>query len=488
MKRHWLLAVGLISLAFASTANSQVAAPTRPHDAQVAIELQVVSVPDSTWEKVVDLDWIASHKSGSFADNRLAFLDRAQRKRLLDALRKDPNTSVPLTPKLMMFSGQVAAIATTEELFFVTGVTNEKQGDQLVSVPKNEPKEVGFKASVHAVVSADRRYVQIDLKAKRTQLESSDIPLIPVQIPVPQLFDAPNGQGFKRAAPAVVQMYIQQPKFATQSVEQKFNVADGATTVIIAGKETRTLANAKRKRSASNDGENSADAKRVACTVLLLVTPIIAVNSEIEQEMLGETPSPDYLLRPPAYIPPSPDFPLPRELKKLTEAASAQKPIRRISAEVATEAKTLDEKSRPKAGATSDTERIQGVWQLVHSQAGDGLSLGVEGDIYFMIDGRRACFHKADGNVEGGLYLDVAGKSKTFDFATSGWTREGIYILEGDVLMMCYDLKTEAQRPTDFAVDRNSQRVLMVFRRTNYPAQSRRQDGSKTFTGIVEQR
>lgn len=31
-------------------------------------------------------------------------------------------------------------------------------------------------------------------------------------------------------------------------------------------------------------------------------------------------PSPDYLLHPPQYVPPSPDYPLPRELKSQTEA------------------------------------------------------------------------------------------------------------------------------------------------------------------------
>jgi hypothetical protein len=35
-------------------------------------------------------------------------------------------------------------------------------------------------------------------------------------------------------------------------------------------------------------------------------------------------PSPNYLLHPPQYIRPSPDYPLPRELKSLTDAAAAQ--------------------------------------------------------------------------------------------------------------------------------------------------------------------
>ena len=35
-------------------------------------------------------------------------------------------------------------------------------------------------------------------------------------------------------------------------------------------------------------------------------------------------PSPNYLAHPPQYIPPSPSYPLPRELKSLTEAAAAQ--------------------------------------------------------------------------------------------------------------------------------------------------------------------
>lgn len=39
----------------------------------------------------------------------------------------------------------------------------------------------------------------------------------------------------------------------------------------------------------------------------------------------GQTlPSPNYLDHPPQYFPPSPDYPLPRELKSLTDAAAAQ--------------------------------------------------------------------------------------------------------------------------------------------------------------------
>lgn len=36
-------------------------------------------------------------------------------------------------------------------------------------------------------------------------------------------------------------------------------------------------------------------------------------------------PSPNYLNHPPQYIPPSPPYPLPNELKSLTEAANAQR-------------------------------------------------------------------------------------------------------------------------------------------------------------------
>ena len=43
----------------------------------------------------------------------------------------------------------------------------------------------------------------------------------------------------------------------------------------------------------------------------------------------GQTlPSPNYLDHPPQYIPPSPSYPLPRELKSLEDAAAAQQALR----------------------------------------------------------------------------------------------------------------------------------------------------------------
>src|SRR4051812_24035548 len=103
MNRRLLLAVGLVLLAGIQQAHAQMepppsAAETR-HERQVAMSIQVVSVPDATWENAANFEWIVPPISGAFTNDRLAFLSPAKLNELMESLHKDKRTETQHLPR-----------------------------------------------------------------------------------------------------------------------------------------------------------------------------------------------------------------------------------------------------------------------------------------------------------------------------------------------------------------------------------------------------
>src|SRR5262249_44846845 len=129
-------------------------------------------------------------------------------------------------------------VRATDFKFFLTGVQTTVANGQNSFTPKNEPIEFGFCAALCPTVSADRQSVLLDLQVKRTTL-SEQVPLVPLQIPVPQLLEGPGNATTVLGQPAIFQMFIQQPQITTQSIDQKFSIPTGKPALIVAGKEAR---------------------------------------------------------------------------------------------------------------------------------------------------------------------------------------------------------------------------------------------------------
>jgi RNA polymerase sigma factor (sigma-70 family) len=139
-----------------------------------------------------------------------------------------------------------------------------------------------------------------------------------------------------------------------------------------------------------------------------------------------------------------------------------------------------------KKAAKTDLDRLQGIWSVVAIEQG-GKRAKLEKAV-FMVDGKRACWQTSDAEMQGGLYLDQTGKLKTYDFVTSERTLEGIYALAGDTLRLCYDLRTEAKRPSGFTTAKGSPQVLFVLKRIHGPEvfPFRLADGTRAFPTVVE--
>jgi uncharacterized protein (TIGR03067 family) len=148
------------------------------------------------------------------------------------------------------------------------------------------------------------------------------------------------------------------------------------------------------------------------------------------------------------------------------------------------------EKTEAGAGheaARTDLDRLQGVWSADWYERG-GKRYKAD-PIVFMVDGKRACWQDRDSEVQGGLYLDPTSKPRSFDFAMSTRTLEGIYALEGDTLELCYGWTgTESKRPVGFLTEEGSRQVHLGFKRILGPEAFpfRLADGTRAFPTLIE--
>jgi RNA polymerase sigma factor (sigma-70 family) len=136
----------------------------------------------------------------------------------------------------------------------------------------------------------------------------------------------------------------------------------------------------------------------------------------------------------------------------------------------------------------TDLDRLQGVWSVLSIEQQGRKPAKLDKAIFFMVDGKRACWQASDWEMQGGLYLDPTSEPKTYDLATSTRTIEGIYALDGDTLRLCYDLGNESKRPGGFTAKKGSQQVLVVLKRTHGPEvfPFRLADGTRAFPTLIE--
>ena len=110
----------------------------------------------------------------------LAFLNDIQVFMFLEASQGDRRTNVMQAPKLTLFNGQTSTIQIQDFQFFVTNVQVAQVGGQVVFIPNNTPVPLGVNLAVQAVVSADRRFVRLNIAPTMTNLASATVPLFPI--------------------------------------------------------------------------------------------------------------------------------------------------------------------------------------------------------------------------------------------------------------------------------------------------------------------
>jgi type II secretory pathway component GspD/PulD (secretin)/tetratricopeptide (TPR) repeat protein len=230
----------------------------------------------------------------------LAFLSDIQVFLFLEAAQGDRRTNVMQAPKLTLFNGQFSTVNIQDQQYFVTNVTAASAAGQVVFIPQNQAFPTGVFLGVQAVVSADRRFVRLNLTPNLTNLTQSAAALFPITTFITPVFE--NGS---QGLPIPFTQYLQQPKFNTVNVQTTVNVPDGGTVLLGGLKTLREGRNefgppVLSKIPYINRLFKNVGYGRETESLLLMVTPRVIINEEEETKQTGVGTGPGSPGAPPA--------------------------------------------------------------------------------------------------------------------------------------------------------------------------------------------
>ncbi len=255
--------------------------------------------------------------SNSFADGGislgLAFLSDIQVQMFLDAAQGDTRTNVMQAPKVTALNGTSATINVGDYQFFLTGITVVNVAGELVFVPQNVPYLVGQAAplpqnasiqngllnftptapqvpglylAVQPVVSADRRFVRLNIQQSFTNLISGT-----QQIPVTTIVQAQFANG-GLGQPVPYTQFLQQPRFSNLEAQTVVVVPDGGT-VVMGGLKYMTEGRNEfgppvlSKIPYLNRLFKNVAYGREGRSILIMVTPRVIINREEQERQTG---------------------------------------------------------------------------------------------------------------------------------------------------------------------------------------------------------
>jgi type II secretory pathway component GspD/PulD (secretin) len=255
--------------------------------------------------------------NNSFADGGislgLAFLSDIQVQMFLEAAQGDTRTNVMQAPKLTALNGTAASMTVGDFQFFLTGIQVASVAGQLVFTPQNVPYAVGItqpippNASIQngllnftptapqtpglglfiqPVVSADRRFVRLNIQQSFTNLISGtqQIPITTIITPV---FEN-GGQG----QPVPFTQFLQQPRFSNLETQTVVVVPDGGT-VVMGGLKYMTEGRNEfgppvlSKIPYLNRLFKNVAYGREGRSILIMVTPRVIINREEQERQTG---------------------------------------------------------------------------------------------------------------------------------------------------------------------------------------------------------
>jgi Flp pilus assembly secretin CpaC/tetratricopeptide (TPR) repeat protein len=215
----------------------------------------------------------------------LAFLNDIQVYMFMEAAQGDRRANIMQAPKLTLFNGQTATLAVTAQSFFVTNVAVVSVNGQLVFVPNNTPlpgPDTNFTIAVQAVVSADRRFVRLNLPITMAAETGATVPLFPITT-----FITPVFEGGSQGVPIPFTQFLQQPGFTTLTISTTVVCPDGGT-VLLGG--LKTLKEGRNefgppflsKIPYVNRLFKNVGIGRETTHIMIMVTPRIIINAEEE--------------------------------------------------------------------------------------------------------------------------------------------------------------------------------------------------------------
>ncbi|HVK15918.1 MAG TPA: hypothetical protein VM533_03155, partial [Fimbriiglobus sp.] len=232
----------------------------------------------------------------------LAFLNDIQVYMFMEAAQGDRRVNVMQAPKVTLFNGQTSTVFVSDVAFFTIGLQAFNAGGQMVFIPQNTPVPIGsspappgattsgtpgVSVTVQAIVSADRRFVRMNLAPTLTSITSATVPLFPVTA-----FITPVFEGGSQGVPIPFTQFFQQPSISEISVQTTVAVPDGGT-VVLGG--LKTLAEGRNEFGPPvlsqipyiNRLFKNVGIGRETRHIMIMVTPRIIIQSEEEFNQTG---------------------------------------------------------------------------------------------------------------------------------------------------------------------------------------------------------
>ncbi len=189
----------------------------REQDTEVSLEVRIISVPEGFFEQ----RGVSADVMGRVATKGVFLNDKAAA-RLLEVIQGEQRANVLQSPKLTMLNGQAGSFDCTDKQSYVTGAEVAQRDGQPVVVPKTEEVVTGMRMSACPRISADRRFVMLNLEITKTDLASQAVPLTPLTVEIK------DDQGTARP----FTQYLQQPTVNTLRIDTNLTIPDGGTVLI----------------------------------------------------------------------------------------------------------------------------------------------------------------------------------------------------------------------------------------------------------------
>jgi type II secretory pathway component GspD/PulD (secretin) len=230
--------------------NAKESTPEAIEPTEVALDVQFITMNEATCQKLgmccpasTDAECTTCCGSSLKACNKdcaakkgVKFLDREQVAKLLNTVQADSTAKVITLPKVCLYTGKKSQVAVGEEKTYVTGVTIKTKEGQTIFIPEVEKHRLGSKVDLRPVVSGDGRYVKLTVNATMDALESDNVPLLPISVPLSIKLD-PD----RVAHTETVTQLLQQPKFCTYQINKELVLPDGGTAVLHVCKRTHEV-------------------------------------------------------------------------------------------------------------------------------------------------------------------------------------------------------------------------------------------------------
>lgn len=272
----------------------------RLQETQVSLEVRMITISEAMAERVglnsdspgaITLPTVPRGASEALVKDaashlpRVTLLNSSQVADLQATIQGDQHTSIAQLPKVTLFNGQKTRLSAGDTQSFVTSVDQQKIDGQAVFVPRSEVLPTsGFYLSAKPTVSADRRYVKLELQTNFTKLATPNIQLFPITS-----FITPVFEGGAVGQPVPFTQFLQQPVLMSLLVDCSLNLPDGDTALLTG---YRQMAEVKHQsglpglskipylaRLFTNVGYAR---ENVPSQVALLVTPRIIADSDAE--------------------------------------------------------------------------------------------------------------------------------------------------------------------------------------------------------------